>query len=249
MTQRCKQSGWCAQGFTLVELMLAMTFISVLLLSIAMTAIQAGHIYNRGMVLRSINQSGRDIADSLRRDFLQANAKKIATANNNPVITLSDPGGVRSGRICLGYYTYVWNTAAALDSEAVRTSSSAVVRLTDSAHTPVNFARVIDEDGALCRADARGKYQNEIDVANTTHLLKNLSSPDEVVVALHKIVVQKITKEDDTEQLYKIQYVLGTSKLSEINTADNTCKPPADAAANLDFCAINNFDMMVRTNG
>ena len=63
-------------GFTIIELTLAMAFISVLLLSIVMTAIQAGRIYNRGAVLRSVNQAGRDVSDTLRRDFLQTNAKR-----------------------------------------------------------------------------------------------------------------------------------------------------------------------------
>jgi prepilin-type N-terminal cleavage/methylation domain-containing protein len=65
------------KGFTLIELMLAMSFISVLLLSIAMVGIQAGKMYSRGIVLRDVNQAGRDISDTIRRDFLQANAEKI----------------------------------------------------------------------------------------------------------------------------------------------------------------------------
>ena len=49
------------KGFTLIELMLAMSFISVLLLSIAMVGIQAGKMYSRGIVLRDVNKAGRDI--------------------------------------------------------------------------------------------------------------------------------------------------------------------------------------------
>ena len=64
-------------GFTLVELMLAMAFVSVLLLSVAMVAVQAGKIYNRGTVMKTVNQSGRTISDVIRRDFLQSSATKI----------------------------------------------------------------------------------------------------------------------------------------------------------------------------
>ena len=104
------------KGFTLVELMLAMVFVSVLLLAIALTAIQSGRLYNRGTILRSINQAGRDISDNLRRDFLQANSQKINLGADpadmlGSVIEHKSASGKTGGRICLGYYSYVWNDA------------------------------------------------------------------------------------------------------------------------------------------
>ena len=56
-------------GFTLIELMLAMTFISVLLLAIAMTIIQIGTIYNRGVTLKEVSQAARSISDELNRSI------------------------------------------------------------------------------------------------------------------------------------------------------------------------------------
>lgn len=81
MTRQCRR-----HGFTLIELMLAMAFVSVLLLAIATIAIQAGKLYNRGLTLKSINQSGREIGDILRRDFLQANAGKISGNTGSAVV-------------------------------------------------------------------------------------------------------------------------------------------------------------------
>jgi prepilin-type N-terminal cleavage/methylation domain-containing protein len=65
------------KGFTLIELMLAMSFISVLLLSIAMVGIQAGKMYSRGIVLRDVNQAGRDISDTIRRIFFKRMPKRL----------------------------------------------------------------------------------------------------------------------------------------------------------------------------
>ena len=48
------------RGFTLIELMLAIAFISMLLLAIAAVGIQVGRIYTRGIVLRDVNQAGRE---------------------------------------------------------------------------------------------------------------------------------------------------------------------------------------------
>ena len=104
MTRQCRR-----HGFTLIELMLAMAFVSVLLLAIATIAIQAGKLYNRGLTLKSINQSGREIGDTLRRDFLQANAGKISGNANSAVVMVQAGGADRSGRLCLGDYSYVWN--------------------------------------------------------------------------------------------------------------------------------------------
>ena len=42
------------RGFTLIELMLAIAFISMLLLAIAAVGIQVGRIYTRGIVLRDV---------------------------------------------------------------------------------------------------------------------------------------------------------------------------------------------------
>ena len=58
-------------GFTIIELTLAMAFISVLLISIVLVSIQAGKMYNRGIILRGVNQAGRDIDTVMRQDFLQ----------------------------------------------------------------------------------------------------------------------------------------------------------------------------------
>ncbi|PID33139.1 hypothetical protein CR969_02250 [Candidatus Saccharibacteria bacterium] len=234
------------QGFTLIELMIAMAFVSVLLLAIAFTAIQAGRMYNRGMILRSVNQSGRDVSDMLRRDFLQSNRDQIVDVGGNIVITVND-GPAQSGRFCLGRYSYLWNSADTIDNPAAVSSNPAVVY--DDNGQPINFVRVIDENGSLCR-QVDGKYPNILsDPTRVTQILKTQSDQSDVVIAVHGVAIGLITDPADPEGLYSIRLTLGTSKQSEINTADQTCKPPSDSLANLDFCAINKFEMIVRTNG
>ena len=103
------------QGFTLVELMLAMAFISILLLSITMVGIQAGRMYSRGVVLRDINQAGRDISDTIRRDFLQANANKIDSSG----LRVPNNSSWATGRLCLGSHSYVWNNPRYLDDPSL----------------------------------------------------------------------------------------------------------------------------------
>ena len=162
------------KGFTLVELMLAMVFVSVLLLAIALTAIQSGRLYNRGTILRSINQAGRDISDNLRRDFLQANSQKINLGADSAdmlgsVIEHKSASGKTGGRICLGYYSYVWNNA--VDNAASRPD---LVKY-DSGEA-INFVRVADSGGNLCRKteSSASKYPYVIKKSDSTELLKGL---------------------------------------------------------------------------
>lgn len=235
------------KGFTLIELMLAMSFISVLLLSIAMTAIQAGRMYNRGTVLRSVNQAVRDTGDILRRDFLQTNATKIITSpDGTPVISIAE-GEANSGRFCLGQYSYLWNSPKVLDDELLRNdmSNGAIVRDNSASKNPISFVRVDDPDGALCKPTG-GKYTATISLTDATQLLKPIAS-DDVSLAVYEMTVTPVVSSDTSDGLYRIQLKLGTSAINEIDSSG--CKPPNDSKANADFCAINKIDIIVRTNG
>ncbi len=244
MTQRYRR-----YGFTLIELMLAMAFVSVLLLAIATIAIQTGKLYNRGLTLKSINQSGREISDSLRRDFLQANAGKISGNANSAVVMVQAGGADRSGRLCLGDYSYVWNVPKVVSGEVK--SGAGIITEVGGPHSgrPINFARVIDPDGMLCQKnETTGAYMSTVATDKVTHLLKPAGSND-VVLAIHQMKAARVAGGSGADSLYRLEFVLGTSQLEAVNTANGTCKPPADNSENLDFCAINSFEMIVRTNG
>ncbi len=226
-----------------------MAFVSVLLLAIATIAIQAGKLYNRGLTLKSINQSGREIGDTLRRDFLQANAGKISGNANSAVVMVQAGGADRSGRLCLGDYSYVWNVPKVVSGE-VKAGAGIIIEV-GGPHSgrPINFARVIDPDGMLCQKNqTTGAYISTVATDKVTHLLKPAGSND-VVLAVHRMKAARVAGDSGADSLYRLEFVLGTSQLEAVNTANGTCKPPADDSENLDFCAINSFEMIVRTNG
>ena len=241
------------RGFTIVELTIAMAFISVLLLSIVMISIQAGKMYSRGIALRSVNQSGRSIDMVVRQDFLQTNSRQISKNSDDTLIITTNNimDGVSrpiNRRFCLGSYSYIWNTPEVIDNDGGAYDESAVVL----SEKPINFARVVDPNAILCEVDASGKYLNELDtfVDGVTHLLKMPDADGEVVLAVHSLQFLPVAVIDDQpEALYRITMTIGTSKMSEINTADQSCRPPAEGESNFEFCAINQFDTIVRTNG
>ena len=226
------------QGFTLVELMLAMAFISILLLSITMVGMQAGRMYSRGVVLRDINQAGRDISDTIRRDFLQANANKIDSSG----LRVPNNSSWATGRLCLGSHSYVWNNPRSLDDPSLLGAN----RLFQVDGNPINLVRVVDADGGLCKKDGSGNYPEMVDLAKSSNLLRSISSGDGSI-GMHEVTLEKITSDDSREALYKLTFTLGTSKMSEIR--NSSCKDPSETDNNFDFCSINKFEMIVRTNG
>lgn len=226
------------QGFTLIELMLAMTFISILLLSITMVGIQAGRMYSRGVVLRDVNQAGRDISDMFRRDFLQANAGKI----NITGLRVPNNENWTTGRLCLGAHSYVWNNPKYLDDPSLLGAN----RLFKVDGNPINLVRVVDADGGLCKRDGSGRYPETVDMAKFSNLLRPISSGDGSI-GIHNVTLEKITSDSSREALYRLTFTLGTSKMSEIR--NSSCKAPDETDSNFEFCAINKFEMIVRTNG
>jgi type II secretory pathway component PulJ len=54
-----------ARGFTLIELMLSMSFVSILLISIAMLSIQLSNQYSRGLTLKEVTQAGTEASNDI----------------------------------------------------------------------------------------------------------------------------------------------------------------------------------------
>ena len=150
-----------------------------------------------------------------------------------------------SSRFCLGDYSYVWNYAKVLN-DAGLSSSSNIFKVDGK---PINLVRIADRGAMLCAKTTSGKYPTSVSVDKTTHLLKQLDKHSGGNLAIHKFSIEKATKADNSEALFKTGFVLGTNVVSEIDTANQQCKLPTDNESNIEFCAINRFEMIVRTNG
>lgn len=223
-------------GFTLVELMLAMTFISVLLLAIAMTTIQISNIYNKGITLREVNQAGRavttdigrSIAGSIPFDVTPKTDDSEATANSKYVVR---DGG---GRLCLGSYTYAWNYGSAIKGGQGAPS----VFNTYEDGQAVRFVKVSDANGALCATPT-----TPIIRANAVDLI---SSGDREL-AVHAFSITKTAEDASIGQaLYAISMTIGTNDQAQLTTNDASCRPPAEEVGAENYCAVNQFDIIAR---
>lgn len=215
-------------GFTLIELMLAMSGVAFLLLAIAMTTIQISQIYSKGITIKSVNQVGRDLSDSLQRDIKASTPFDVASTSS----FLETPYG---GRLCLGQYSYVWNYGKTL------TESDTTNTIMFDDGTQVRMARVLDTGGLIC---VNADKKLPIVRADASELLV---SSDKLDMALHTFTIAASASDPSTHQgLYSVAFALGTNNQESLMTGDASCKAPNDNDSDWEFCAINVFDFTTR---
>lgn len=226
------------QGFTLVELMLAMTFISVLLVAIAMTTIQISNIYNRGITLREVNQAGRAVSIDLQRSIASSTPFDVTPQEDESPDTANSKYVVRQGggRLCLGSYTYAWNYGSAL---AGGQDAPGVYNHFEDGES-VRFVKVADPNGALCSMEgieARIVRSDAVD----------LISGGDRELAIHKFEIIKTTEDASIGQaLYAIEMTIGTNDRAQLTTNDASCRPPGEDIGHEDYCAVNQFELVAR---
>jgi prepilin-type N-terminal cleavage/methylation domain-containing protein len=224
------------RGFTLIELMLAMTFISVLLVAIAMTTIQISNIYNKGITLREVNQAGRSVSSELQQSIASSVPFDVTPKTDNSPATQTSHYVVRDGggRLCLGNYSYAWNYGKALAGGA---GAPAVYNKYDN-NTPVRFAKIEDAGGSLCA---------DVDLAVPKSKSSELLSSGDRDLVLHSFTISQTASDSTTNQaLYAITMVIGTNDRAQLTTDNASCKPPAQGVGNEDYCSVNQWDIIAR---
>lgn len=223
-----------SKGFTLIELMLAMTFIAILMIAIAVSTIETMHLYSKGLAIKSVNQAGRDLGDSIRRDAASVGVVK------SPIIQPDEAGAGGLGRLCLGGVSYLWNKP-----DALQQGSTSGVAYSDDAARKIVLARVVDAGGSYCTKVGE-VYPINVSSQTANEMLPSNNGD----LALHSLMLDRVPPLSavavPNEALYDIRYTIGTNDAGTISTSDLSCNPPADMNQNYNFCSINNFEMIVR---
>ncbi len=217
------------KGFTLIELMLAMTFVSALLLAVAMTVIQISHIYTRGLTVKEVNQSGRSIGIELKRGISQA--APFAIPGPKYIDNTKTPWG---GRLCVGQYSYIWNYGPTLNNTTTDKNNSNVY--TDG--TKMSFIKVPDSAGAYCSTPNS--------MIDKTYAVEMLASGDNSLAMQGFTITNNSTDPASGEAIYSISYIIGTNDQTALNPSYTSCKAPSQTNSNFNFCSINQFDIVVR---
>lgn len=131
-------------GFTLIELLFAMTFLAILLLVIALLIVHIITIYQKGLSIRAISSTGRELIDDMTRsigasplyDFDDARFDTDGTDGLSEQEQIAartqyffqvyksfdiDGSGINQtlpafGAFCTGTYTYLYNTAYSINA-------------------------------------------------------------------------------------------------------------------------------------
>ena len=129
MTRHVKRQ----QGFTIVELMIALSFVAFILIFATTAVIQVMQTYNKGVAVKQINQAGRTTLEAVTR-----------------FLSIADPGAVNvsalgsNNRACFGNVSYVWNL--------YNTPGASANRYDDGGS--LTFVRVNDAANAMCTPNA-----------------------------------------------------------------------------------------------
>jgi competence protein ComGC len=233
------------KGFTLIELLLAMTFISTLLLTIALTIVQIANIYNHGMILKEVNQTARAVTQELDR------AVRASSSFSTEVTSQQYVNNAWGGRLCLGQYSYVWNYGKALSDvnpnrnfySSINTAGN-IIQNGVNTRSEIAFVKVLDPAGSYCVPNGSGGYP-DVDPTNATELLR---SGDHSLV-LHAFNVTSTATAKDTlsaQQLYKFSFTLGTNDINALTSDQSQCKAPNVTGSDLNYCSVEQFTIVLR---
>jgi len=209
-------------GFTIIELMLAMSFVSVLLVSVAMLTIQISRQYTAGVTMKEVNQAGTEISDDIRRTLAEAIVDQVKFKKTTDVTVL-----------CTGQYSYMANNKP--DSSSLRLNGETV-----------RFIKIRDINGVYCDSPS-----TSITSASATEMLggdrslvvQQFSlSPDDAATS----TVGTALREDYEagRMIYTVSLTIRTGEASEIT--GNSCRPPSDVQSGAEYCAIDTFSFVAR---
>ena len=220
-------------GFTLVELMLAMGFVSVLLLAIAMTVIQIGNIYNRGITFKDVNQDGSSIANELQNSIGQT----VPFLLTSPDYYHNDVSV--GGRLCTNKYSYIWNYGQELSSTPMNPNRNVF----DGSSSEIHFVKALDPSNEYCKDPIK-----KINPDGSIDLLD--SGQHELVIHSFDISSSSTSTDPRTGQtLYNIVFQLGTNGNGSVRLDSGTywiCKPPSESGSDPLYCSINQYSITAR---
>ncbi len=238
-------------GFTLVELMLAMAFVSMLLLAIAMTVMSIMGIYTKGLTMKAVNQAGRDVVTDMKRTVGEGQVFTIASLSDRTnglygrqspfilqdvagsiVVTGTDNTNNYGGRFCTGNYSYIWNIGRRIDA-----THPQVNQYLNDPNKALRLVRVRDGGGTYCANPTLQVAQG-----NSTELLS------EADLAVQNFDVEQLSSSLSSGQaLYRFTVKLSSANTDALTTLGE-CRPPSDDVGLENFCSVNDFVFTVKVS-
>lgn len=259
-------------GFTIVEMALAMTFVSLLMMAVGYLVIYLSNLYQRGISIKDINKT----ADLIISDIQSSTANygeiscayktigrsqmsfKGSTAETCRSLLAEDTNttDITGAALCTGKNSYVWNYGYALDKSGRFASqqnklfryasldSNGIRRI-----KMIRLAKIRDEERRFC---STGSLQsggvvilsdNDSSLSTNVDVAEMIESSDRDI-ALHSFSVLGSSPDSATGQaLYEIEFVLGTFREGLLMTNNAQCKNSAESVSGENGSKISKQDM------
>ena len=274
------------KGFTIIEITLAMTFLAILMVSIATLIMRITNIYQKGLAMRAINATGTEIIEDITRtvgaaSYLVDIHSQDAELGGNGVMEYDNNYKLVEkyyydytvynenhngknfnvqyfGVLCTGDYSYIWNTARALDPDF---TTKNFITVNDE---KVKMVRVYDREQTQCNKDKNGSVANlakrnylpvtiNVPVDNVVELINN----DEMDLALYEFNITPATQSAITRQSFiSANFILATRQGGiNINANGDFCRGEDNEFKDeyegtmFNYCAVNKFSFSARTGG
>jgi prepilin-type N-terminal cleavage/methylation domain-containing protein len=260
------------KGFTLIELMLAMSFLAVLMITIAILVIRIIGIYQKGLSIRAVNSTGRQLIDDFSRTIGGSPIPDdVNTGSYAHLATTSyfreyfDSGTVKTasnrqlrGSFCTGSYTYIWHTGTDLNNGNTYKYQYSGGELKD-----YHLLRIYDPDRAICVKDAMA--QNNVNVntsvynnsdgtgmaVKTAQPLELLEASEDNLALYDFRVFAPISNYLTGHSFYSATFILATlaGGIDIISQGDYCREPTESLSTDFNYCAINKFNFAMRATG
>lgn len=214
------------QGFTIVELTLAMAFIAMLLLAIALLTSQISTVYNKGLTLKAVNDAGTFLSRDLQQTLNEAAGSQVRYVNEGD-----------GGRLCANNIVYAWNYGNRISGTYGFNGRNRI----GTSNEEVRFVRFTG--GTIHCTSVAGEYSflPTDSSARLTHLLKDGDA--DLVVHPNLTFERSDVAGDDSQTIYSISFILGTRDMPGIGASG--CRAPASKVDDV-YCAVNQFDFTAR---
>ena len=257
-------------GFTILELALAMAFISFLLLAIGFAMLQVSLVYQKGLTIKTVNSTGREIIDEFSRTILASKYNRydghyeytFTEKRDKVAINGEDKEVQIYGAFCTGTHRYIWNTGYALDlpDEPENENKKAIFIERKEGNDDVQYdktirlIRVNDPSREVCilHADRVGESEENVFDANKASNLVEILSPSENDLIFYDFVMFEPSFHEGTSQaLFSGSFILGTmAGTIDITLSGNFCTDkPEGLATDFTYCSVNKFNFAARATG
>ena len=271
------------KGFTLVELSLALVFIAIILITIAWLTMHITATYEKGLAMKAMNSTAKELIDDMSRAIAQSPARTVSslcaskytnqTQKNRCIndnarfftyqqrfgyvkvkdeIELVPVGGV----FCTGRYSYVWNTAYAINSEDYRTISGGSYLANIDGDTNFRIRKISDFERRLCTQHLTATYGHDVSATYTLgwnpEVNVEMIDSSENNLALYDFTIFPPTIHSLTSAgFYSGTFILATVRGGiNINAFGDYCTDPPDGLdTDFAYCAINKFNFAMRAAG